>query len=160
MDTKERREHGRELTTTRHNNGNVQTSDHEQPIATTKSGYIELGHKPKTPATAIRGQVVSIYDIVIHSLGCSGPGISEKWVAMLNGEELTRHGAPLYAAARALLDRGASPMATLRMRHQGSATVSMTGVIGALAKLTVVEDDSGPRVVRWQPLDRQLIAAE
>jgi hypothetical protein len=36
----------------------------------------------------------------------------------------------------------------------------MTGVIGALAKLTVVEDDSGPRVVRWQPLDRQLIAAE
>jgi hypothetical protein len=36
----------------------------------------------------------------------------------------------------------------------------MTGVIGALAKLTVVEDDNGPRVVRWQPFDRQLTAAE
>ena len=101
-----------------------------------------------------------MYDIVIHSAGCSGPGMSEIWVGVLDGEELTRHRAPLYASARALLDRGASPMATLRMRHQESATVSMTGVIGALAKLTVVEDDSGPRVVRWQPLDRQLIAAE
>ena len=99
------------------------------------------------------------YYIVIHSAGCSGPGTSEMWVAVLDGEELTRHRAPLYAAARALLDRGAPPMATLRMRHRGSATVSMTGVIGALAKLTVVEDDNGPRVVRW-PRDRQLIAAE
>jgi hypothetical protein len=36
----------------------------------------------------------------------------------------------------------------------------MVGVIGALAKLTVVEDDSGPRVVRGQPRDRQLTAAE
>ena len=77
----------------------------------------------------------------------------------LDGKELTRHKAALYAAARALLDRGASPMAKLRMRHQESATVSMTGMIGALAKLTVVEDDDGPRVVRWQPY-RQLIAAE
>jgi hypothetical protein len=52
-------------------------------------------------------------------------------------------------------------MATLRMRHRGSATKSMTGVIGELAKLTVVEDDdSGPRVVRWWPRDRQPIAAE
>jgi hypothetical protein len=100
------------------------------------------------------------YDIVIHSVGCSGPGISEKWVAVLNGEELTRHRAPLCAAARALLDRGASPTATLRMRHRGSATISMKGPIGALAELTVAEDDSGLRVVRWQPRDRQLIAAE
>jgi hypothetical protein len=82
-------------------------------------------------------------------------------VAVLNAEELTRHRTPFYAAARALLARGASPMATLRMRHRGSATISMTGLIGALAKLTVVEDDdSGPRVVRWQPRDRQLTAAE
>jgi hypothetical protein len=88
------------------------------------------------------------------------PGISEIWVAF-GRQRIDPHRAPLYAAARALLSRGASPMATLRMRHQGSATVSMTGVIGALAKLTVVEDDdSGPRVVRWQPRDRQLIAAE
>jgi hypothetical protein len=83
----------------------------------------------------------------------------EKWVAVLDGEELTHHKAPFYASARALLARSASPMATLRMRHQESATVSMTGVIGALAKLTVVEDDGGPRVVRWQPY-RQLTAAE
>ena len=100
------------------------------------------------------------YDIVIHSVGCSGPGVSEIWVAVLNGEELIRHRAPLYAAARALLDRGAPPMATLRMRQRGSATISMMGMIGALAKLTVVEDDNGPRVVRWRPRDRQLIAAE
>src|SRR5215471_5870232 len=100
------------------------------------------------------------YDIIIRSVGCSGPGTSEKWVAVFDGEELTRHRAPLYAAARALLDRGASPMATLRMRHRGSATISMEGVIGALAKLTVVEDDNGLRVVRWQPRDRPPIAAE
>jgi hypothetical protein len=104
--------------------------------------------------------MASMYDIAIHSVGCSGPGTSEIWVAALDGEELTRHKAPLYAAARALLDVGASPMATLRMRHRGSATVSLMGVIGELAKLTVVEDDGGPRVVRWQPRDRQLIAAE
>jgi hypothetical protein len=78
----------------------------------------------------------------------------------LDGEELTRHRTPFYAAARALLDRGASPMAMLRMRHRGSATVSMSGVICELAKLTVVEDDGGPRFVRWQLRDRQLIAAE
>jgi hypothetical protein len=100
-----------------------------------------------------------MYDIVIHSAGCSGPGIAEKWVAVLDGKELTRHKAPLYAAARALLARGVSPMATLRMRHWGSATISMVGVIGALAKHTVVEDDGAPRVVRWQPY-RQLTAAE
>jgi hypothetical protein len=100
------------------------------------------------------------YDIVIHSVGCSGPGTSEIWVAVLDGEELTHHKAPIHAAARALLDRGASPTATLRMRHQGSATVSMTGAIGALAKLTIVEDDGGLRVVLWQPSDRQFIAAE
>jgi hypothetical protein len=29
------------------------------------------------------------YDIIIHSVGCSGPGLSEMWVALLNGEELT-----------------------------------------------------------------------
>jgi hypothetical protein len=57
----------------------------------------------------------------------------------------------MYAAARVLQDRGTSPAATLRMRHRGSATVSMAGVIGALAKLTIVEDDSGLRVVRSQP---------
>jgi hypothetical protein len=105
-------------------------------------------------------QEMKTYDIVIHAVGCSGPGISEIWVAVLDGEELTRHRAPLYASARALLDRGASPMATLRMRHRGSATVSMMGMIGALAKFTVVEDDHGPRVARWQPFDRQLAAAE
>jgi hypothetical protein len=88
-----------------------------------------------------------MYDIIIHSVGCSGPGVSEIWVAVLEGEELTRHRAPLYASARAWLDRGASPMAALRMRHQGSPIVSMTGVIGALAKFTVAEDDGAPRVV-------------
>jgi hypothetical protein len=77
----------------------------------------------------------------------------------LDGEELTHHKAPFYAAARALLDRGAPPMGTLRMRHEGSATVSMTGVIGTLAKLTVVKDDNGPRFAQWQPY-RQLTAAE
>jgi hypothetical protein len=40
------------------------------------------------------------YDIVIHSVGCSGPGISQKWMAVLDGEELTRHRTPFYAAAR------------------------------------------------------------
>jgi hypothetical protein len=112
---------------------------------------------PKSGATAADG---IFYDIIIHSVGCSGPGTSKIWVAVLDGEELTRHRAPLYAAARALLARGASPMATLRMRHQGSETISMTDVISELAKLTIVEDDGGPRVARWQRRDRLLIAAE
>jgi hypothetical protein len=105
-------------------------------------------------------RTMETYDIEIHSAGCSGPGTSEIWVAILDGEELTRHKAPFYAAARMLLDRGASPTATLRMRHKGSATVSMTGMIGALAKFTIAEDDRGLRIVRWQPRDRLLIAAE
>jgi hypothetical protein len=78
------------------------------------------------------------------------------WVAIFDGVELIRH---LCLCAR-IAGLGVSPMATLRMRHQGSATVSMMGPIGALAKLTVVEDAGGPRVVRWQPRDRQLTAAE
>jgi hypothetical protein len=91
------------------------------------------------------------YDIVIYSTGCSGPGAEEKWVAVLEGTELTRDKTPIYAAARTLLERGAPPTATLRMRHRGSTTISMTGVIGDLAKLTIVEGPSGPKVIRWLP---------
>jgi len=39
-------------------------------------------------ATAADG---TMYDIIIHSVGCSGPDTSEIWVAVLDGEELTRH---------------------------------------------------------------------
>jgi hypothetical protein len=46
------------------------------------------------------------------------------------------------------------------MRHKGSAIVSKTGMIGAVTKLTIFEDDRGLRVVRWRPGDWQLIAAE
>jgi hypothetical protein len=45
-------------------------------------------------------ETYDMYDIIIHSAGCSGPGTSEIWVAVLDGEELTRHRAPLYAAAQ------------------------------------------------------------
>jgi hypothetical protein len=41
-----------------------------------------------------------------------------------------------------------------------AASRNINPQIGELAKLTVVEDDDGPRVVRWQPFDRQLAAAE
>ena len=83
------------------------------------------------------------------------------WVALFDGVELTRHRAPFYEAARALLDRGASPEARLRMRHRGSETVSMTGLIGELAKFTVTEGgEDGLTVVRWQARSRLPIAAE
>jgi hypothetical protein len=116
---------------------------------------------PQWAKVPCKKKTMQTYDIVIYSVGCSGPGSSEMWVAVLEGKELTRDKAPIYAAARALLECGAAPTATLRMRHQGSPTISMTGVIGDLAKLTIVEGNNGPKVALWKPwLPRPLLAAE
>jgi hypothetical protein len=53
MSDEERREHGRKLVLAHYVGENVQTVDHEQPIALTKAGYTEIARVGK-----LKGQVV------------------------------------------------------------------------------------------------------
>ena len=93
------------------------------------------------------------FEIVIHSAGCSGPNSRETWVVMLDDVEVCRHWVPFYTAARALITAGANPDATLRMRHHGSTTQSLSGKVGSMAKWTVSDPDNGggAKVVRYAP---------
>jgi hypothetical protein len=54
MSDEELREHGRKLALAHYVGENVQTVDHEQPVTLTKAGYIELGHRPAPPLSAVR----------------------------------------------------------------------------------------------------------
>ncbi len=58
-----------------------------------------------------------------------------------NGRWLCRSHAPLCAAARVLLIRGADPKSTIEMRHASNPdTVAMTAPIGIAAKYTVMAE--------------------
>jgi hypothetical protein len=57
-----------------------------------------------------RKKIMETYNIVIHSVGCSGPGAEERWVAVLDDEELPRDKAPMYAAK---LQRGLNDISVL-----------------------------------------------
>ena len=61
---------------------------------------------------------------------------------------------PLLDGARELLRRGASPDATLILRHAGADYDALRSTIGTAAKLTVDEDGGGsgcPKLRRWKP---------
>lgn len=57
---------------------------------------------------------------------------------------------PICEAARALHALGYSDDSILVARHRGSDMVSMSGPLGAWRGLTVREDRTGPRFVRWE----------
>jgi hypothetical protein len=72
------------------------------------------------------------------------------FTASVDGEVLGVFRTPMLSSARILLERGASPDDQLTMSHAGSATVAMRSTVGVAAKLTVKEDNSGPR---FRPYD-------
>jgi hypothetical protein len=53
-DDGERREHCRSLAIAHHVSEHVQFADHEEPVATTRAGYLELGHEARPVLDAIR----------------------------------------------------------------------------------------------------------
>jgi hypothetical protein len=65
---------------------------------------------------------------------------------------------PLLDTARVLIAEVHDPDTRLEMRHRGSATLSMFGQIGELAKLTVRENDDGIRLVRYEPFPTEVLS--
>jgi hypothetical protein len=66
-DDGERREHCRDLAIAHHVSEHVQFADHEEPVATTRAGYLELGHEARPVLDAIREKCID----------CSGGSQSE-----------------------------------------------------------------------------------
>ena len=65
---------------------------------------------------------------------------------------LCRSRQPLLASARVLLAEGAAPKTVIGMRRLGCTQITMTGILGARAKLTVEDPDRGvPRFRPWKP---------
>jgi hypothetical protein len=52
------RETNRKMALEKRVTDNVQFADHEKPVATSKRGYIELGHAPANPMKAIREKCI------------------------------------------------------------------------------------------------------
>jgi hypothetical protein len=73
--------------------------------------------------------------------------------AELDGRVLVRRSAaPFCDAARLLLAEGVDPATKLVMRHSGSEIDALRSTIGAAAKLTVSDDNSGkPRFRSYRP---------
>ena len=72
--------------------------------------------------------------------------------AFYRGEKIGEFRVPICDAARHLLDKGLADAAdTIATYRDG--TPCLTGNVGALAKLTVVENEKvGPRWGKWQPM--------
>ena len=68
---------------------------------------------------------------------------SGRFAAMLDGAELCRSRAPFFAAARALLTRGADAAAVLLARHDGSSVIALRSTIGEAAKWSISEGVKG-----------------
>lgn len=59
---------------------------------------------------------------------------------------------PFLTAARKILEMGGEEDDLLQLRWAGSATICMTGRLGKLAKLTVIENERiGPRFAKYRP---------
>lgn len=59
------------------------------------------------------------------------------------GQALCSARTPLCSAARVLLQEGHDPALTVLMTREGESAWSLKGTLGAVAKLTVRENDSG-----------------
>ena len=58
---------------------------------------------------------------------------------------------PFLSAARTLIKQGLNPNTILTMVHARTGTQSLSSPIGAAAKLTVEETDTGPRFREYAP---------
>lgn len=75
----------------------------------------------------------------------SPPLRGDRWRATWLGHELACSRTPLLSAARELQRRGVRDTAEIGMRHAGSTIIAMRTTVGAAARLTVEESESGPR---------------
>jgi len=72
------------------------------------------------------------------------------------GKEIGKSKEPILTAARWLLDNGAAfPEDTIETYRNGK--LSLSGVVGKLAKLTVRENDHGMQLVRWMPFSHNSV---
>jgi hypothetical protein len=76
-----------------------------------------------------------------------------------HGKEIAKTREPILAASRWLLDNNAAfPNDTIEVYRNGK--LSMSGIVGKLAKLTVHENDKGLRLTRWMPFLGAAVAPE
>jgi len=71
-----------------------------------------------------------------------------------SGKVVARSRTPLFAAARVLQAEGFPDDATLLLRRKGSKRTDMTGTIGQLSKLTIIEGKAPPRIGRFTAYER------
>ena len=78
-------------------------------------------------------------------------------VAKFEGNVLGRGKNPFFDATRKLIEMGHDPNQFVCMKWEGSNTVSMTGILGNFAKLSVSESDKhGPRFIKYKPFEVEL----
>ncbi|MCV9936122.1 hypothetical protein OIU35_07075 [Boseaceae bacterium BT-24-1] len=88
-------------------------------------------------------------DIIIRPASITASG--QRYEARYGGELLATSRTPFFAAARALLERGHSPDATLTMRHESQEAVALRASLGKAAQMTVIENETaGPRFGRYR----------
>jgi hypothetical protein len=86
----------------------------------------------------------------VHHIILEPAGYSRFTARLPSGEILvTGTLTPFFAAARALIARGANPADVLIARHKGSDTIALKAKVGAAAKLAVRDTDLGPRFIPW-----------
>jgi hypothetical protein len=69
------------------------------------------------------------------------PAAKGRFSASLDGETIVASSnAPFFAAARVLLERGATADEPLTMSHEGSATIALRSTIGVAADRSVIEE--------------------
>ena len=81
------------------------------------------------------------------------PGNTGQYRTTLNGETVTTSKVPFHTSARKLLAAGHPADALLQMKWVGKSFVSLSGILGEAAKLTVTEEDrDGLKVVPHRAL--------
>jgi hypothetical protein len=75
-----------------------------------------------------------------------------------NGKTIGRSNAPIYTAARWLLENGHAQHDDTVETWGADGMLSMYGIAGDLAKWTVSEDDWGLHLRRWKPFPTVRVA--
>jgi hypothetical protein len=83
-------------------------------------------------------------------------GGGSRYRVRVGSRHLGTYRCPFFGAARTLLEEGVPRHELLIMHREGSPIVSMQGLVGEAAALTVIENDvRGPDIGRYQPPPRQ-----